>query len=161
VIRYASVLAPVLATSFAVHSPAGAQAPGAVAIDVDATAAGTPLTPVWAYYGYDEPNTTTTPEAEELLRTLAAAHTAPVRIRTHFLFNTGDGTPMLKWGSTNLYTEDDSGNAVYDYTLIDQITDTTLRAGTLPLVEIGFMPQALSVQPDPYQNSDTYVLDFL
>ena len=82
-----------------------------------------------------------------------------MHIRTHFLFNTGDGTPALKWGSTNLYTEDAGGNPVYDYTLIDQIMDATVGAGAFPLVEIGFMPQALSTQPDPYQNSDTYVLD--
>ena len=54
-------------------------------IDVDATATGTPLEPVWAYHGYDEPNYTTTPEGEALLRTLAEAHTAPVHTRTHFL----------------------------------------------------------------------------
>ena len=158
-IRFATVLVLILAVSLGVHSSASAQTPAAVTIDVDATAAGTPLEPVWAFYGYDEANYTTTQEGEELLRTLAAAHTAAVRIRTHFLFNTGNGVPSLKWGSTNLYTEDDSGNAVYDYTLIDQIMDATLRAGAFPLVEIGFMPQALSTQPDPYQNSDVYVLD--
>ena len=138
---------------------ASAQTPVVVTIDVDAEAAGTPLEPVWAFYGYDEVNYTTTPEGEKLLRTLSAAHTAPVHIRTHFLFNTRDGMPALKWGSTNIYTEDAGGNPVYDYTLIDQIMDETVQAGAFPLVEIGFMPQALSTRPDPYDNSDTYVLD--
>jgi xylan 1,4-beta-xylosidase len=131
----------------------------AVNIAVDATAAGPALERVWAYYGYDEVNYTTTPEGEELLRTLAAIHTAPVRVRSHFLFNTGDGTPALKWGSTNIYTEDASGQPIYDYTIIDRIMDATVGAGTLPLVEIGFMPQALSTQPTPYQNSGTNTLD--
>jgi xylan 1,4-beta-xylosidase len=140
------------------HAVAGAQTP-TVTIDVDATAAGTPLQRVWAYYGYDEVNYTTTAEGEALLRTLAAANTAPAYVRTHFLFNTGDGTPALKWGSTNVYTEDASGNPVYDYTLIDQIMDATIEAGTFPLVELGFMPQALSTHPEPYQNSATTVLD--
>lgn len=158
-VRYAALLVVVLAPILGIHSTASARTPEAVAIDVDATAAGEPLTPVWAYYGYDEVNYTTTPEGEELLRTLAEMHTTPVRVRSHFLFNTGDGTPALKWGSTNLYTQDANGNAVYDYTLIDQITDTIVRAGAFPLVEIGFMPQALSSQPDPYQNSETYLLD--
>jgi xylan 1,4-beta-xylosidase len=130
-----------------------------VSIAVDATAPGAPLEPVWRYYGYDEVNYTTMAEGEALLRTLAAAHAAPVHVRTHFLFNSGDGTPAIKWGSTNLYSEDAGGNPVYDYTLIDAIMDATVESGVLPLVELGFMPQALSRRPDPYQNSDPYVLD--
>jgi xylan 1,4-beta-xylosidase len=143
----------------AAHSNATAQGGSAVTIEVDANAARTPLEPVWAFYGYDEANYTTTAEGEALLRTLVAAHTAPVRVRTHFLFNTGDGTPALKWGSTNVYSEDASGNPVYDYALTDQIMDATVAAGAAPLVEIGFMPQALSVRPEPYRNSNTYALD--
>jgi xylan 1,4-beta-xylosidase len=133
--------------------------PGAVTISVDATAGGPALEHVWAYYGYDEANYTTTSEGEELLRTLVAVNTAPVRTRTHFLFNTGDGTPSLKWGSTNLYTEAPDGTPVYDYTLIDQIMDSTVEAGALPLVELGFMPRALSAQPEPYQPPNPYVLE--
>jgi xylan 1,4-beta-xylosidase len=139
-------------------SGAGAQG-RAVTIEVEATVAGTPLERVWSYYGYDEVNYTTTQEGEDLLRTLATAHTAPVYVRTHFLFNTGDGTPALKWGSTNLYTENESGSPVYDYTLIDRIMDATTGAGTFPLVEIGFMPRALSLRPDPYENSGPFALD--
>jgi xylan 1,4-beta-xylosidase len=140
-------------------SVARAEAPAAVTIDVDATAAGASLEPVWAFYGYDEVNYTTAAEGEALLRTLAAAHTAPVHVRTHFLFNTGDGMPALKWGSTNLYTEDPSKGPIYDYTRIDAIMDATTRAGAFPFVELGFMPEALSTRPTPYENSDTYALD--
>jgi xylan 1,4-beta-xylosidase len=147
-----------LAVGLGFDSSAAAQG-NAVTIQVEATAMGAPLERVWAYYGYDEVNYTTTHEGEELLRALAAAHTAKVFVRTHFLFNTGDGTPALKWGSTNLYTEDASGNPIYDYTLIDRIMDATIGAGTFPLVEIGFMPQALSTRPIPYESSGTYVLD--
>lgn len=130
-----------------------------VTIAVDGAAPGAPLDPVWSYYGYDEANYTTTPEGEELLRVLAAAHSSRVRVRTHFLFNTGNGAAALKWGSTNVYTEDAAQNPIYDYTLIDQIMDATVLAGALPLVEIGFMPKALSKRPNPYENSSTYVLD--
>ncbi len=138
----------------------GAAAQGkAVTIDVEATAPGTPLERVWSYFGYDEANYTTTQEGEELLRTLVAANTARVFVRTHFLFNTGDGTPALKWGSTNLYTEDAAGSPVYDYTLIDRITDAMTGAGALPFIELGFMPEALSVRPEPYENSTPYTLD--
>jgi xylan 1,4-beta-xylosidase len=137
----------------------GAPAPATVNVSVDATAAGTPLERVWPFYGYDEINYTTTPEGEALLAALAAAHTAPVRVRSHFLLNSGDGTPALKWGSTNVYTEDAAGNPVYDWTLTDGIMDAVTAAGAFPFVEIGFMPEALSTRPTPYRNSSSTVLD--
>jgi xylan 1,4-beta-xylosidase len=136
-----------------------ALAPGTLNISVDATAAGTPLERVWPFHGYDEINYTTVPEGQALLATIAAAHTAPVHVRNHFLLNTGDGTPAMKWGSTNVYTEDAAGNPVYDWTLTDGILDTITGAGAFPFVEIGFMPQALSTHPTPYANSSTTELD--
>jgi xylan 1,4-beta-xylosidase len=142
-----------------VASVARAQVPEPVTIDVQATIPGPPLEPVWAYYGYDEANYTTTAEGGELIAALAAAHATPVHLRTHFLFNTGDGTPKLKWGSTNIYTEDAVGNAVFDFTLIDQIMDATVDRGAFPLFELGFMPRAISSHPEPYENSNTYRVD--
>jgi xylan 1,4-beta-xylosidase len=126
---------------------------------VDATAAGTPLERVWPFHGYDEINYTTVPEGAALLGTIVAAHTAPVHVRSHFLLNTGDGTPAMKWGSTNVYTEDAAGNPVYGWTLTDAIMDTITGVGAFPLVELGFMPQALSTHPDPYRNSSVTSLD--
>jgi xylan 1,4-beta-xylosidase len=158
VVRKAALFARVFALALGVEAVGRAE-PSIVTIDVDATAPGAPLERVWAYYGYDEPNHTTAPESVDLLRTLAEVHTAPVHVRAHFLFNTGDGTPSFKWGSTNIYGEDGNEEPVYDYALIDQIMDATVAAGAFPLVEIGFMPKALSIRPDPYENSDPYVLD--
>ncbi len=136
-----------------------AQPDAAVNVTVDGATPGPPLKQVWAYFGYDEANYTTHPEARALMETLAQAHNVPVRTRTHFLFNTGDGTPELKWGSTNIYTEDEKGNPVYDYTIIDGIMDATLDSGVYPIFELGFMPEALTTGPPPYQNSGTTVLD--
>jgi len=150
---------PFIFTIVCVSTQASAQTDSNVTIQVDATASGTPLRQVWSYFGYDEANYTTTEEAQELLRTLAASHTDPVRVRTHFLFNTGDGEASLKWGSTNLYTEDDSESPIYDFSLIDGIMDAQIASGVVPLFEIGFMPEALSVQPSPYQNSGPHALD--
>jgi xylan 1,4-beta-xylosidase len=144
---------------FALSACGGAPAPATVDISVDATAAGAPVARVWPFYGYDEINTTTTAEGRALLATLAAAHTAPVHVRSHFLFNTGDGTPALKWGSTNVYTEDAAGNPVYDWTLTDGILDAITDAGAFPFVELGFMPEALSTRPTPYRNSSATLLD--
>ena len=120
-----------------------------VTISVDATAAGTTLEKVWPFHGYDEVNYSTTAEGKALLGTLGKIDTTADHIRTHFLLNTGNGTPSLKWGSTNAYTEDAAGNAVYSWTLMDGIMDAITGAGAFPLAEIAFMPQALSTMPTP------------
>ncbi|MGA2450489.1 MAG: MYXO-CTERM sorting domain-containing protein [Polyangiaceae bacterium] len=136
-----------------------AQTPAIVNISVDGTAAGSPLEPIWAFHGYDEVNYTTTTEGQALLQTLGAIPSSPPHIRNHFLLNTGDGVPSFKWGSTNVYTVDATGSPVYDWTLMDGIMDTITGAGALPFAEIGFMPEALSTNPTPYQNSGIYTLD--
>ncbi len=148
-----------LAGLLALTSSARAQAPTTVNVSVDATGAGTLLERVWPFHGYDEINYTTSPEGAALLGTLAALHTAPVHVRSHFLLNSGDGTPALKWGSTNVYTEDASGNPIYSWLLTDGIMDTVTAAGAFPLVELGFMPAALSTHPTPYRNSSTTALN--
>ena len=130
-----------------------------VTIHVDATRRGTPLKHVWSYYGYDECNYTTTPDCVALMEAVAKMNAQPVYLRQHFLLNSGDGTTALKWGSTDVYTEDDSGSPVYSWTLMDGIMDAVVASGCRPLVEIGFMPQALSSRPEPYRNSETYRLD--
>jgi xylan 1,4-beta-xylosidase len=123
-----------------------------VVVRVDAGRSLGPLNPLWNYFGYDEPNYTYAPHGRELLAELSATNPARVQIRTHNLLTTGDGTPALKWGSTNAYTEDSAGHPVYDWTIVDKILDTYLHSGAKPFVEIGFMPQALSTRPDPYRH---------
>ena len=123
-----------------------------VVIRVDAGQSLGPLNPVWNYFGYDEPNYTYAQHGRELIAELSASNAARVQIRTHNLLTTGDGTPALKWGSTNAYTEDSAGHPVYDWTIVDKILDTYLQLGVKPFVEIGFMPQALSTHPEPYRH---------
>ena len=48
----------------------------------------------------------------------------PVFMRVHNLLTSGDGKHALKWGSTNVYTEDAAGNPVYDWTILDRIVDS-------------------------------------
>jgi xylan 1,4-beta-xylosidase len=149
----------VCAVTFGAMPAAFAQATSTT-ITVDATVAGTPLEPIWAYHGYDECNYTTTTDGKALLQTLGTTQpTPPPHIRSHFLLNTGDGVPSFKWGSTNVYTTDAMGNPVYDWTLMDGIMDTVIGAGAVPYVEIGFMPEALSTNPTPYQNSSITALN--
>src|SRR3954470_6650529 len=71
--------------------------------------------PLWAYFGYDEPNYTYMKDGRKLLTEIAALSPVPVYVRTHNLLTTGDGSAALKWGSTNAYTEDANGNAVYNW----------------------------------------------
>jgi xylan 1,4-beta-xylosidase len=129
---------------------ASAFAQSVVSIRVNAAETVAPFKPIYGYFGYDEPNYTYTKNGRKLVGELAALSSTPVYIRTHFMLATGDGTPGLKWGSTNAYTEDANGKPVYDWTITDRILDTYLQAGATPFVEIGFMPQAMSTKPDPY-----------
>ena len=122
-----------------------------VTISVDATQSLGPFKPIYGYFGYDEPNYTYTANGKKLVGELAAIGRSRVYIRTHFMLATGDGTPGLKWGSTNAYAEDAAGKPIYDWTITDRIFDTYLQAGAKPFVEIGFMPKALSSKPEPYQ----------
>jgi xylan 1,4-beta-xylosidase len=125
-----------------------------VTITVDAARAGAPLAPIWRYFGADEPNYATMKDGRRLLAKLGELKPGAVYFRAHNLLTSGDGTPALKWGSTNAYTEDSQGDAVYDWRILDRIFDTYLERGVKPLVEIGFMPQALSSAPAsvPYQH---------
>ena len=111
------------------------------------------IAPIWNYFGYDEPNYSYAANGKKLLGELAALSPVPVYVRTHNLFTTGDGSASLKWGSTNVYTEDAAGKAVYSWTILDQIFDSFRAAGVKPLVEIGFMPQTLSTRPEPYRHN--------
>jgi xylan 1,4-beta-xylosidase len=123
-----------------------------VAIRVDTSVVRGPMTPIWAWFGNDEPNYAYMPDGKQLLSELAAASPVPIFFRTHNLLTTGDGTPSLKWGSTNAYTEDANGRPVYDWTIVDRIIDTYRERQIKPFVQIGFMPEALSTRPTPYRH---------
>ncbi|RYY03198.1 MAG: beta-xylosidase [Gammaproteobacteria bacterium] len=124
-----------------------------VAINVDITQQKAPLKPIWAWFGYDEPNYTYMKDGKKLLTDIAALSPVPVYVRAHNLMNTGDGTAALKWGSTNMYTEDKDGKPIYDWTIVDKIFDTYIERNMKPLAQIGFMPAALSAKPQPYQHT--------
>ena len=149
--RALGLLAALLVCSALSPSPLAGQAQVLIAVDAQTTQGTIP--PVWAFFGYDEPNFTYLPNGKKLLGELSRLGPSPVHIRTHNLLTSGDGTPAFKWGSTNVYTEDASGHPVYNWTILDRIFDGYRDAGVKPLVEIGFMPEALSVKPEPYQHS--------
>lgn len=109
----------------------------------------------WRYIGYDECNYTNTPGGEELLRDFGKLADAPYYIRMHHLLCTGNSRGTVKWGSTNVYTEDANHVPVYDFKVIDSILDTVMRTNNKPFFELGFMPMDL-VDPKLFQNCDSW-----
>ncbi len=126
--------------------------PQPVTIDVDLKQNKGPLDPIWAWFGYDEPNYTYMKDGKKLLTEISQLSRVPVNVRAHSLLVTGDGVAALKWGSTNAYTEDKQDKPVYDWTIVDKIFDTYIERGMKPIAQIGFMPEALSTKPQPYRH---------
>jgi len=147
------ILAALVLLFFVVRSSCSQEVAKDISIKVHADQPDGPMIPIWNYFGYDEPNYTYSPNGKKLLGELATLSPAPVYVRVHNLLTTGDGSASLKWGSTNVYTEDAAGKPVYSWTLLDRIFDTFHAAGIKPLVEIGFMPEALSTHSQPYRHT--------
>ena len=121
-----------------------------VSIKIDAAKTHGALTPIWRFFGYDECNFTYMKDGQKLLTELSQLDSVPVYIRCHHLLTSGHGELALKWGSTNIYSEDEKGNPVYDWTIVDRIFDTYTQRGLKPYVQLGFMPKDLSTHPELY-----------
>jgi xylan 1,4-beta-xylosidase len=140
------------AQTAAAATSATTSAPFPVTIEIDVAKPLGPLHPIWRFFGADEPNYACMKDGKKLLAELGKIGPGNAFFRTHNLLTTGDGTPALKWGSTNAYTEGADGKPIYDWTILDRIFDTYLKRNVKPYVQIGFMPQALSRKPEPYQH---------
>ena len=134
------------------NAAAGDQPDFPVSIRVDATKTKGALRPIWRFFGADEPNYACMKNGRKLMAELGELKPRHVYFRTHNLLTSGDGTPALKWGSTGAYDEDHEGRPVYNWKILDGIFDTYIKSGVKPYVEIGFMPEALSIKPQPYQH---------
>jgi xylan 1,4-beta-xylosidase len=137
------------------NQPAGNSQPFPVHIQVNAAKATGPLKQIWRFFGADEPNYAYMKDGQKLIADMGRLAPKQVYFRAHSLLVTGDGTPALKWGSTNAYREDAQGHPIYDWAIVDRIFDTYLQRNVKPYVEIGFMPEALSTKPQPYKHSWT------
>ncbi|MGC1422026.1 MAG: beta-xylosidase [Terracidiphilus sp.] len=126
------------------QSPASGSAPASVSIRVDLAKSLGPYTPIYRWFGYDESNYTTMQYGKQLLRELHDLTPEPVYIRAHHLLTSGNGVAELKWSSSNVFSLDANGKAVYDFTITDQTFDEYQRAGVRPFVELGFMPKDLA-----------------
>jgi xylan 1,4-beta-xylosidase len=149
--KYPVAIALLSVFAFACFS--NSQTPDRVSIHVRADRPAGQLKPVWNFFGYDEPNYTYALNGRKLLGEISGLSATPAYIRVHNILTSGDGSASPKWGSTNAYTEDAAGHPVYDWKIVDQIFDTFHEAGLKPLVEIGFMPEALSTHPEPYRHN--------
>ncbi len=138
-----------------IADPVAATASAPVAIRVDLDQKLGPYQPIYSWFGYDEANYTTMVHGRELLRELHDLSPVPVYIRVHHLLTSGDGKAELKFSSTNVYSEDENGKPVYDFTILDGIFDAYKQAGVRPMVELGFMPKDLAAdlpnRHEPYQ----------
>src|SRR5215203_4455115 len=139
---------------FCIFCTKAQQTPQPATIQVDLTKkTNEPLKPIWAWFGYDEPNYTYMKDGKKLLTEISQFSPVPVFVRAHNLLTTGDGTAMLKFGSTNAYTEDANGKPVYYWKIVDSIFDTYIQRRMKPFAQVGFMPEGLSTNP---QSDSTY-----
>jgi xylan 1,4-beta-xylosidase len=127
-------------------APASSAPPSERSVDihVDLTKTVGPYTPIYGWFGYDESNYTTMKYGKQLLRELHDLSPVPVYIRAHHLLTSGNGVAELKWSSSNVFSLDLNGNAVYDFTITDETFDAYMNAGVRPMVELGFMPKDLA-----------------
>jgi xylan 1,4-beta-xylosidase len=150
---YRSRIVFIAITGFLAVQAAVTQPPKPVNITVHADKPIGGYKPIWSFFGADEPNFIYAPNGQKLLHELSALSPVPVYFRAHNLLTSGNGEGSLKWGSTNAYTEKPDGTAIYDWTITDRIFDALTKAHVRPLVEIGFMPEALSTHPEPYRHT--------
>jgi xylan 1,4-beta-xylosidase len=115
-----------------------------VQITIDTGKSGGPLRHTWNYIGYDECNYSTFPLGRQLLADFGALPDAPYYVRAHHMLCTGNGgSNTLKWGSTNVYREDENGKPVYRWDMLDGILDAIINSGNIPFFELGFTPYDL------------------
>ena len=114
-----------------------------VTVNVDASKWLSKLEHTWNYVGYDECNYTHSPGGMELISKLGKLE-KPYYLRTHHLLCTGICHGFYKWGSTNIYIEDEQGNPIYNFDVIDKMCDIWLSNNCKPFFEIGFMPMDLA-----------------
>jgi len=125
---------PVLLAGLCLMMPA---ARAEESIVVDASAPGRPLPHFWEHmFGSGRAVLSLREGYRDDMRAVRAV-TAFSYVRFHAIFHDEVG----------LYSEDKSGQPVYNFSYIDQIYDGLLANGVRPFVELGFMPGSLASAP--------------
>ena len=121
-----------------------------VKINVDASKWEGKLEHTWNYIGFDECNYTHSPGGIKLIDRFGKME-KPYYVRAHHMLCSGIRHGFYKWGSTNIYIEDENGEPIYDYETIDLMMDILLSHNCRPFFELGFMPKDLA---DPRESED-------
>lgn len=129
-----------------------------VKIRVDAGKWLKPLEHTWNYIGYDECNYTHSPGGMALIEKFGKLE-KPYYMRAHHMLCTGIMHGFYKWGSTNVYIEDEQGNPIYNFDLIDEMIDIWLRNNCKPFFGLGFMPRDLA-DPRDAENKQSYAVAY-
>ncbi len=108
----------------------------------------------WNYIGYDECNYTHSPGGMALIEKFGKME-KPYYMRAHHMLCTGILHGFYKWGSTNAYIENEKGEPVYNFDVIDQMCDIWLKNNCRPFLELGFMPRDLA-DPRKAENEKFY-----
>ncbi len=107
-------------------------------VEIDVRAAATPFPHFWEeMFGSGRANLMLRESYRDDLRAVHAV--------TGFKYVRAHGILMDENG---VYTEDEHGNPVYNFSYVDQIYDGLLKNGVRPVVEISFMPKKLAFNPD-------------
>lgn len=107
-------------------------------IEIDAHAPATPFPHFWEQmFGSGRANLRLRESYRDDLRAVHGV-TGMRYVRAHGILDDENG----------VYTEDEHGNAVYNFAYVDQIYDGLLKNGVKPVVEISFMPKKLAFNPD-------------
>ncbi len=125
-----------------------------VTVHVDAGKWLNKLDHTWNYIGYDECNYTHSPGGIALIEKFGKLE-KPYYMRAHHMLCTGILHGFYKWGSTNAYIEDENGNPIYNFDLIDEMIDIWLNNNCKPFFELGFMPRDLA-DPRDAENKTSY-----
>ncbi|MFZ5516468.1 MAG: GH39 family glycosyl hydrolase [Candidatus Zhuqueibacterota bacterium] len=121
-----------------------------VNIVVDAGQALGPIEPFWGGFGYDFfYSGATQPKNRALFRLIKETNRERnvfTYYRAHNIFSDKDA-PSGEASGGQVYSEDAAGNPVYSWARVDAVFDVILDAGMKPIVELGFMPEALTSDP--------------
>jgi xylan 1,4-beta-xylosidase len=121
--------------------PLAAESANTERVAIDVRAAGTPFPHYWEQmFGSGRANLAMRESYRDDLRRVKKI-TGFQYVRFHAIFHDENG----------VYSEDKQGNAVYNWSYVDQIYDGLLANGLRPYVEISFMPKALAARMD-YQS---------
>ncbi len=118
-------------------------------ITVDAAQKLGNLSPIWRSFGYDELNWTYTPRGRQIYQQIGKLAPSPYYIRCHHTFTSGNGLSTPCRGSGDVYQIDRHGTVRLNFSWLDLVVETMLHNNCKPIIELGFMPDALSAGPQP------------